>query len=490
MGATNNKYSFNELIKKLYALKFSLNKNRKKTYVLCAIIGSMIFSGYKFGEICNDLVDVIEYYYVIGKSNKEQNDRNSDAIKELLKDTILVAETNSDIEQDYYFNDGYLYDKNGNLFSLDGEERSISFFSCNIDNDVLDNIDLVKSKTKSLSLDYSNVDDGCIDYFPSTLEELSLRKCLYITNLNGVGDRCPNIKSINLDNAISLSDLSFVYELSNLEEIYLNGCPYITSEFLEYLNDNNIISNLSEADVINSKKIDSIIEEIISIDMSDEEKVRAVCLYVLDNMEYDVASIVESNNNPIECFLKKGKGVCASYAYLTNVLLNKAGVCSYVAVNENHGWNLIKLDGEYYYVDTTNMDGSLFNKMLLSIFNISCDYMVNPKSTDLNAMSGISDDETMIATSIVYDIVVNNKNNIDIFEKYGNMMLCGLSSIGEILSGALLGLILVKLKSLVNVTKDIYYDILFDYINKLNSFDDGNKNEINRRLITKVRKQK
>ena len=59
------------------------------------------------------------------------------------------------------------------------------------------------------------------------------------------------------------------------------------------------------------------------------------------------------------------------------------------------------------------MDGSLFNKMLLSIFNISCDYMVNPKSTDLNAMSGISDDETMIATSIVYDIVVNNKNNID-----------------------------------------------------------------------------
>ena len=33
--------------------------------------------------------------------------------------------------------------------------------------------------------------------------------------------------------------------------------------------------------------------------MSNQEKIRAISLYVLDNIEYDISTIHESNNNPL-----------------------------------------------------------------------------------------------------------------------------------------------------------------------------------------------
>ena len=39
-------------------------------------------------------------------------------------------------------------------------------------------------------------------------------------------------------------------------------------------------------------------------------------------------------------------GVCAGIAYTTNVLLRKAGIESYELISNDHGWNLIDLDGK------------------------------------------------------------------------------------------------------------------------------------------------
>ena len=57
------------------------------------------------------------------------------------------------------------------------------------------------------------------------------------------------------------------------------------------------------------------------------------------------------------------KAVCAGYAKAYQYLLNRMGIeCTYVRGVCNgggrHAWNLVKLEGDYYYVDVTHDDGS------------------------------------------------------------------------------------------------------------------------------------
>ena len=156
-------------------------------------------------------------------------------------------------EQDYYFENSFLYDKDGNVISLENEDKDVVFFNCTLDSNTLENIDLASSNVTSLDLSSSNIDDGCINSLPSTLEYLDLSHCNYITNLNGLGKRCPNIKILAINNAASLSDLSFIYELPNLEELYITDNAYVTNDILDYLSSKNITTNLSERDIINSQ---------------------------------------------------------------------------------------------------------------------------------------------------------------------------------------------------------------------------------------------
>ena len=71
-------------------------------------------------------------------------------------------------------------------------------------------------------------------------------------------------------------------------------------------------------------------------------------------MDYDTKS--ENNQNILSVFIGK-KTVCQGYADATQYLLHQLGIPAIVvtgtAGGENHAWNLVNLDGEYYYIDTT-----------------------------------------------------------------------------------------------------------------------------------------
>lgn len=90
----------------------------------------------------------------------------------------------------------------------------------------------------------------------------------------------------------------------------------------------------------------------------DYEKVQTVYTYIIDHTEY-VSS--EDDQSIAGVFWKKG-AVCAGYAGAVQYLLERLGVpCIYVEGSsseseEGHAWNLVLLDGEYYYVDATNGD--------------------------------------------------------------------------------------------------------------------------------------
>jgi len=88
---------------------------------------------------------------------------------------------------------------------------------------------------------------------------------------------------------------------------------------------------------------------------TDVEKVRAVNDYIVANTAYTEQT--KSSPHSAYTVLAEHGGVCQGYALLAHTLLQKLGfetqyIVGYVG-KEGHAWNLVKLDGQWYHLDTT-----------------------------------------------------------------------------------------------------------------------------------------
>ncbi|MCD8323428.1 MAG: hypothetical protein LUC32_00475 [Clostridiales bacterium] len=94
--------------------------------------------------------------------------------------------------------------------------------------------------------------------------------------------------------------------------------------------------------------------EGVPADGSDFDKV----LYVYETLIREVDYVVDSEDNQnIISVLVNHETICQGYAYATQYLLEQLGIpCTTVtgmANGEKHAWNLVFMDGAYYYLDTT-----------------------------------------------------------------------------------------------------------------------------------------
>ena len=97
--------------------------------------------------------------------------------------------------------------------------------------------------------------------------------------------------------------------------------------------------------------------------MSDYEKVLLAYQFVIDRTDY-VREAADDQN--IQSSMINHQSVCSGYAREMQYLLTNAGVfCTYIEgrmVNGEgettalHAWNLVVIDGEYYYIDATEGD--------------------------------------------------------------------------------------------------------------------------------------
>lgn len=91
---------------------------------------------------------------------------------------------------------------------------------------------------------------------------------------------------------------------------------------------------------------------------SEYEKVKYIYEYIIDNTEYIDES---AYNQDIRSVLLYNQSVCSGYAYTYQYLCQLIGInCTTVCgdafsdgTTEPHAWNLLYLDGDYYWVDAT-----------------------------------------------------------------------------------------------------------------------------------------
>ena len=142
---------------------------------------------------------------------------------------------------------------------------------------------------------------------------------------------------------------------------------------------------------------------------SDFEKCKIICRWIARNVKYDE----EYFKNPGSCPRKNahdmtgavldGYAVCDGYANLFHYMANAAGIMALFEEGPTkssglqHAWNLVQIDGSFYYVDCTGItvdkDGNPNGEFLYGkdyMFNLH----VTPKNNDIeNTYSNISKDD-------------------------------------------------------------------------------------------------
>lgn len=142
-----------------------------------------------------------------------------------------------------------------------------------------------------------------------------------------------------------------------------SSCSYIDSSFganyyglyFEYLTTVEQERELCE-------KITAVLASLNLEDKTDFEKIEAIHDWICFNVIYDYASL---NNEPGQtplcglayAAMMYGKAVCDGYALLCYRMMLEAGIeCRYIngmTPGGGHAWNIVKLDGQFYAIDTT-----------------------------------------------------------------------------------------------------------------------------------------
>lgn len=150
------------------------------------------------------------------------------------------------------------------------------------------------------------------------------------------------------------------------ELFYVDGYSYVTYTRGETLTGIEFSGNYNvdyETALNRRAEIREAAEEAlegISPEASDYEKVRYVYEWVITSTDYNLEAA--DNQNIYSVFINHSS-VCQGYAKAAQYLLNSLGVdCTLVQgtvyTGERHGWNLVKVDGSFYYMDTTWGDAS------------------------------------------------------------------------------------------------------------------------------------
>ncbi|WP_055109057.1 transglutaminase domain-containing protein [Paenibacillus ihumii] len=159
------------------------------------------------------------------------------------------------------------------------------------------------------------------------------------------------------------------YQNPLILDIESYGFDYKTSTlYIDYSDSKN---NIAKKQKEIMKEAHHIISQMITDDMSDDQKRQAIYDYLNDHAKYDDAALNDAKKNDYKNVDKKFNdsftaygimvkkvGVCASYAAAYKLLSDLSGLNSIVVTGYlggvPHAWNKVEINGEWYNVDPTN----------------------------------------------------------------------------------------------------------------------------------------
>ncbi len=129
--------------------------------------------------------------------------------------------------------------------------------------------------------------------------------------------------------------------------------------------------------------VDNKIKELIIDTMTNEEKVKIIHDYIIDNTTYDTLKTENIHDDTYKSntaygVLIQGYGICSGYSDAISIFLNKLNIENYKISNDTHIWNLVYLNGVWSHLDATWDDPiSKFNENRDTYFLINYDELVN-----------------------------------------------------------------------------------------------------------------
>lgn len=193
----------------------------------------------------------------------------------------------------------------------------------------------------------------------------------------------PEIKLSTTDEKVIDKVLNCVL-MDHPEIFYVDGYTYTEysrGDKVEYYG-LSVNYTMSKEEILSSiEKINAYTDACLSgmsTDMDEYAKIKYVYEYLIDHTEYNLNA--KENQNICSVFIY-GQSVCHGYAKAMQYLLREAGVFSTVVYgtvygNEPHAWNLVRSDGDYYYVDVTWGDSSFRNdEDVIQEIGVNYDYL-------------------------------------------------------------------------------------------------------------------
>lgn len=215
----------------------------------------------------------------------------------------------------------------------------------------------------------------------STIEQLEELAKNYILNKN------TNFSIHYTGNFSDLSNLpnevmAHVIEYDNYIGYSVNTCDTNSSGYDKNIDITFTVTYLLTRDEENwvDNKVDSILQNIISSSMTQDQKEKAIHDYIVENIAYDETT---KKNNPYDA-LHDGSTMCEGYALLACKMLNKAGIENLLVMGKvdnssinNHIWNLVNINEKWYHLDCTWDDPvpDIPNQVCYDYYNLTDDQL-------------------------------------------------------------------------------------------------------------------
>lgn len=202
---------------------------------------------------------------------------------------------------------------------------------------------------------------------------------------------CPDTYDTCLDDVKDVAYNKTV--LSNINDFVhpYNSFSQIETSFdaLGEINIKIIHNYTEEMKIILDYKVDEIIKKELNEKMDIIDKIKIIHDYIINNTKYDQnrsdKNIFEYKSNNAYGVLIEGYGICSGYTDSMMLFLEKLNIKSYKVSSENHVWNKVFVNNNWYNLDLTwddpvNSDGS--DSLEHNFFLVNDDEMLKNDKTE------------------------------------------------------------------------------------------------------------